>query len=294
LGDTRREDRDVEEWATRILNGVTYGGLLFILAAGFTLGLGIMRIVNIAHGALYLLTAYIAWSVYQDTHSFVLTILVCCAAGGLVALALYAGLLQRLHDQPLRQILVTMGVTLIVAEFGVIWWGGYPRTIVPPGSLAGSMSVGVVSFPTYRMFLLGAAVVVAVLLTLLLDRTRVGALVRASVDDEEMARGMGVNVNRLYLFVFAVTGVLAGFAGALGAPFLGAYQGAQFEVLLLALLVSVVGGLGSIKGAFVAAMLIGVIDSVGKSLFPELAYFTLFAPLIVVLAIKPTGLFGKA
>lgn len=284
----------MEEWVTRILNGVTYGGLLFILASGFTLGLGIMRIVNIAHGALYLLTAYVAWTVYQDTQSFILTILICCAVGGALALVLYAGLLQRLHDQPLRQILVTMGMTLIVAEFGVIWWGGYPRTVPQPGSLAGSMHVGVVSFPTYRLFLLGAAILVGILLTLLLERTRVGALVRASVDDEEMARGMGVNVGRLYLFVFAITGVLAGFAGAVGAPFLGAFQGAQFEVLLLALLVSVVGGLGSIKGAFVAALLIGVIDSVGKSLFPELAYFTLFAPLIVVLAIKPTGLFGKA
>jgi branched-chain amino acid transport system permease protein len=284
----------VEEWAIRILTGVTYGGLLFILASGFTLGLGIMKIINIAHGAIYLLTAYVAWTVFQDTGSFLLTIIVCCVVGGVLALALYAGLLQRLHDQPLRQILVTMGATLIIAEFGVIWWGGYPRTLPAPGALAGAMSVGVVSFPTYRLFLLVAAIVVAILLSLLFERTRVGALVRASVDDEEMARGMGVNVGRLYLFVFAITGVLGGLAGGLGAPFLGAFQGAQFEVLLLALLVSVVGGLGSIKGAFVAALLIGVIDSVGKSIFPDLAYFTLFTPLILVLAIRPTGLFGKA
>jgi branched-chain amino acid transport system permease protein len=142
--------------------------------------------------------------------------------------------------------------------------------------------------------MLAAAIVVGILLWLLLERTRVGALVRASVDDEEMSRGMGVNVGRLYFFVFGLTGVLAGLAGAIGAPFLGAFQGAQFEVLLLALLVSVVGGLGSITGAFVAALLIGVIDSVGKSLFPELAHFTLFAPLILILAFRPTGLFGKA
>jgi branched-subunit amino acid ABC-type transport system permease component len=283
----------VEEWATRILSGLTYGGLLFILASGFTLGIGIMNIVNIAHGALYLLTAYIAWSVFSLTDSFVLAIIVCCLTGGLLALVLYAGLLKRLHHRPLAQILVTMGVTLIVAEFGVIWWGGFPRTVERPGSLAGSIHLGVVSFPTYRLFMLAAAVVVAVLLWILLERTRVGALVRSSVDDEEMARGMGVDVGRLYFFVFGLTGILAGLAGALGAPFLGAYQGAQFEVLLLALLVSVVGGLGSITGAFVAALLIGIIDSVGKSLFPELAHFTLFAPLILVLAFRPTGLFGK-
>jgi branched-chain amino acid transport system permease protein len=284
----------VEDWAIRVLNGVTYGGLLFILASGFTLGLGVMRIVNIAHGAFYLLTAYIAWTVFQDTDSFLLTILVCCLLGGILALVLYAGLLQRLHNQPLAQILVTMGVTLIIAEFGVIWWGGYPRTVERPGSLAGSTDLGFVSFPTYRLFMLAAAIVVALLLSALLERTRLGALVRASVDDEEMARGMGVNVDRLYLFVFGVTGILAGLAGAIGAPFLGAFQGAQFEVLLLALLVSVVGGLGSIKGAFVAAIFIGLIDSVGKSMFPEFAHFTLFAPLVLVLAIRPTGLFGKA
>lgn len=284
----------MDEWVTRILNGITYGGLLFLLASGFTLGLGIMKIVNIAHGALYLFTAYVAWSVFQDTDSFPLTVVACCLLGGLLALALYAGLLQRLHQQPLPQILVTMGVTLIIAEFGVIWWGGFPRTLARPEPFAGTIELGTVSFPTYRLFMLGAAIVVAVLLWLLLERTRVGALVRASVDDEEMSRGMGVNVGRLYLFVFAVTGVLAGLAGAIGAPFLGAFQGAQFEVLLLALLVAVVGGLGSIKGALVAGLLIGVIDSVGKSMFPELAHFTLFAPLIIVLAVRPTGLFGKA
>ena len=163
-----------------------------------------------------------------------------------------------------------------------------------PEALADTAQLGVVSFPTYRLFMLAAAIFVGLLLWLLLERTRLGALVRASVDDEEMARGMGVNVGRLYLFVFGITGILAGLAGAVGAPFLGAFQGAQFEVLLLALLVAVVGGLGSIQGAFLAALLIGIIDSVGKSLFPELAHFTLFVPLIIVLAIRPTGLLGKA
>lgn len=284
----------MEEWANRLLNGVTYGGLLFLLASGFTLGLGIMKIVNIAHGALYLLTAYIAWSVFQNTDSFLLTIVVCCLVGGVLAVVLYAGLLQRLHAQPLAQILVTMGVTLIIAEFGVIWWGGFPRTVERPGFLAGTVDLGVVSSPTYRLFMLATAILVGVLLWVLLERTRLGALVRASVDDEEMARGMCVNVGRLYLFVFGITGILAGLAGGVGAPFLGAFQGAQFEVLLLALLVAVVGGIGSIQGAFVAGLLVGIIDSVGKSLFPELAHFTLFAPLIIVLAVRPTGLFGKA
>lgn len=284
----------MEEWVTQALSGLTYGGLLFILASGFTLGLGIMKIVNIAHGALYLLTAYIAWSVFQSTNSFLLVIVICAAIGGILALALYAGLLQRLHQRPLAQILVTMGVTLIIAEFGVIWWGGYPRTVERPGSLAGTAQLGSMTFPTYRLFMLAAAILIGIVLWILLERTRVGALVRASVDDEEMARGMGVNVGRLYFLVFGTTGILAGLAGAIGAPFLGAFQGAQFDVLLLALLVSVIGGLGSIPGAFIAALLIGILDTVGKSLFPELAHFTLFAPLLIILAVRPTGLFGKA
>ena len=188
-----------------------------------------------------------------------------------------------------------MGATLIIAEFGVIWWGGYPRTLAAPDALAGSTHLGVASFPTYRLFMLAAAIFVATPpFALLLERTRLGALVRASVDDEEMARGMGVNVGRLYLFVFGITGILAGLAGAFGAPFLGAFQGAQFEVLLLALLVSGGRWIGQHQGRVLAALLIGVIDSVGKSIFPELAYFTLFVPLILVLAIRPTGLFGKA
>jgi branched-subunit amino acid ABC-type transport system permease component len=213
----------------------------------------------------------------------------------LTGLVVQQTVLRRLYLQPLPQILVTMGVALIVSEFCVIQWGGYPRVMGQPSWLGGAKSVfGIVFYPTYRLFIMAAAVVVGICLWVLLERTRLGGLVRACVDDEEMARGMGVNVPWLYAGVFAFSSLLAGLAGGLGAPFLGAYQGAEFDVLLYALVIVVLGGLGSIAGAAVASVVVGLLDSIGKSLFPDLSYFTLFAPMILILLVRPIGLRGRA
>jgi branched-chain amino acid transport system permease protein len=282
-------------WAFRILDGVSLGGLLFVVASGFSLALGVMRIVNIAHGALYLIASYIAWSLFQHTGSFVLAIAGAAFSAALLGLVIQSTVLRTLYLQPLPQILATMGVALRIAEFGIIGWGGYPRVMSEPTWLSGATSLPYdVFYPTYRLFIVAVAIVVGMFLWVLLERTKLGGLVRACVDDEEMARGMGVNVPRVYAGVFVLASFLAGLAGGIGAPFLGAYQGAQFEILLLALIVVVVGGLGSIGGAFVASMVVGIIDSVGKSLFPSLAYFTLFAPMILILLVRPTGLRGRA
>ncbi len=286
---------ELQQWAFRILDGLTLGGLLFVLAAGFTLALGVMKIVNIAHGAFYLLASYVAWDIFDRTGNFVLAVAGAAAVAALTGLVVQQTVLRKLYLQPLPQILVTMGVALIVAEFGVIGWGGYPRVMGQPSYLSGATSVfGIVIYPTYRLFIMAAAVVVGLCLWVLLERTRLGGLVRACVDDEEMARGMGVNVSRLYAGVFAFSSLLAGLAGGLGAPFLGAYQGAEFDVLLYALVVVVLGGLGSVAGAAVASVVVGILDSVGKSLFPDLSYFTLFAPMILILLVRPTGLWGRA
>ena len=286
---------ELQQWAFRILDGLTLGGLLFVLAAGFTLALGVMKIVNIAHGAFYLLASYVAWDIFERTGNFVLAVAGAAAVAALTGLVVQQTVLRKLYLQPLPQILVTMGVALIVAEFGVIGWGGYPRVMGQPSWLSGATSVfGIVFYPTYRLFIMAAAVVVGLCLWVLLERTRLGGLVRACVDDEEMARGMGVNVSRLYAGVFAFSSLLAGLAGGLGAPFLGAYQGAEFDVLLYALVVVVLGGLGSVAGAAVASVVVGILDSVGKSLFPDLSYITLFAPMILILLVRPTGLWGRA
>ena len=163
-----------------------------------------------------------------------------------------------------------------------------------PKFLGGATRFGPIFFPTYRLFVIVVAAAVALFLWVFLEKTRVGALIRACVDDEEMARGMGVNVARLFIFIFGFTGLLAGLGGAIGAPFLGAYQGAEFDVLLLSLIVVILGGLGSLRGALIASLFIGVLDSIGKSLFPQLAHFTLFGPMIIMMAVRPTGLMGKA
>ena len=279
-------------WEFRILDGLTLGALVFVVASGFTLALGVMKIVNIAHGALYLIASYVAWSLFQH-HGFVVAVTGAAFSAALIGLVIQQTVLRKLYLQPLPQILATMGLALIISEFGVIGWGGYPRVMGEPAWLNGATSLGGNFFyPTYRLFLVGAAVVVALFLWVILERTKLGGLIRACVDDEEMSRGMGVNVPRVYALVFVLASFLAGLAGGLGAPFLGAYQGAQFDVLLLALIVVVVGGLGSISGAFIASMVVGILDSVGKSMFPELAYFTLFAPMILILLVRPTGLRG--
>ena len=284
----------VELWAVRLLSGISFGALLFILSSGFTLALGTMKIVNIAHGALYLLAAYIAWTLWQLTGSFTLAIVVASLSTAVIGIIMQKWLLRKLHLQPLPQMLLTIGVALIIAEMGQIFWGGYPRVMEQPTWLAGATLLGSVSFPTYRLFVIAVAGGLAIFLWVFLEKTKVGALVRACVDDEEMARGMGINVARLFIFVFGFTTLLAGLGGAIGAPFLGAYQGAEFDVLLLALVVVVIGGLGSLGGALIASLFIGIVDSLGKGLFPELAQFTLFGPMIIVLAVKPTGLRGKA
>ena len=281
-------------WEFRILDGLTLGALLFVVASGFTLALGVMKIVNIAHGALVS-----ARLVHRVESVPALRLCDCdrgsCCSAALVGLAIQQTVLRKLYLQPLPQILATMGAALIIAEIGIIGWGGYPRVMSEPGWLSGATAIrGDLFYPTYRLFIVAVAGVVAVFLWVLLERTRVGGVIRACVDDEEMARGMGVRVPIVYAGVFVLSSFLAGLAGGIGAPFLGAYQGAEFDILLLALIVVVIGGLGSIGGAFVASMVVGILDSVGKSMFPSLAYFTLFAPMILILIVRPTGLRGRA
>jgi branched-chain amino acid transport system permease protein len=275
-----------------ILSGVAFGSILFILASGFSLALGVIRIVNIAHGAFYMLGFYVALSTIRATDSFIIAVLGGALAVGVLAAFLQGTFLRRFHGRPLPQVLFTFGLTLVIAETSRHVWGGYPEVLDTPGLFAGSVDLGSTTFPKYRLFLIAVAIVLAVALWLLIERTRYGAIVRAAVDDEEMARGMGVNIQRVFIATFALAGLLAGLGGGLGGPVLGAYQGVQFEVLTLTLVVVVLGGVGSIGGAFAGSMVVGIIDTVGKTHFPELSYFVLFAPMILMLSIRPTGLFG--
>jgi branched-subunit amino acid ABC-type transport system permease component len=276
-----------------LVNGIAFGSLLFVLASGFTLSLGLIKVINIAHGAFYMLGAYVAISATRQTGSFLWGVVVSSVAIGVLAVVLQLGLLRRLQFQPLRQVLCTFGVTLIVAELCRHTWGSYPELLETPGFLKGTVELGSVMLPGYRLFVVVVAIVLALSLWLMLSRTRVGAVVRACIDDQEIARTVGIDVDRVFVLMFGFAGMLAGLGGAIGAPFLGAYQGVEFEILALTLVVVVIGGLGSILGAFIGSMLIGIVNSIGTAAFPELSYFLLFGPMILILVLRPQGLLGQ-
>jgi branched-chain amino acid transport system permease protein len=276
-----------------VLNGIAFGSILFILASGFSLALGVIRIVNIAHGAFYMLSVYIALTVGQIVGNFAVAAVASALAIMLLAAFLQRVVLRRFGGESLPQVLSTYGMTLVIVEVSRQIWGGYPQTLPTPRLLSGAVTIGSVIIPRYRVFLVFAAIAIFVGLWLVIERTRLGSLVRAAVDDEEMARSIGINIEWLYVLLFGIAGGLAGLAGALGGPVLGTYQGVEFEVLTLTLVVVVLGGMGSLPGAFLASMFVGIIDSVGKVRFPALSYFVLFVPMILILAIRPTGLLGR-
>ena len=280
-------------WVFQLLNGLSFGMLLFLLAAGLSLIFGLMRILNLAHGSYYLLGAYVALSTVQATNSLVLGALVGMATVVTLGVVMERLFLRRLpQHEELPQALLTFGFLLVVGDVSLWIWGGTPQSLPKPEMLSASVRLGPLVFPSYRLFLIGFGAVVGTALWYLQERTRLGAMVRASVDDAEMAQGTGINVSVLSTAVFGFGAALAALGGILAGPVLGIYPGADFEVLLLAFVVVIIGGLGSLKGAFVGGVLVGCLDNFGKALFPELAYFTIFAPMAAILAVRPAGLFG--
>ncbi len=275
------------------LNGISFGLLLFLLASGLTLIFGLMRVANIAHGSYYLLGAYVGLSVMRWTHVFPLAILAGGAAVAVVGIMMQWWFLARFHQQTLAQVLLTMGFAFIFSDQALLLWGGDPQSVPVPPVLSGTLLLGPIYFPAYRLFVIAVGMLVYLGLWALQEKTRVGATIRAAVDDAEMAGGLGINVWKVFTGVFALGAFLAAAGGVIGGAFLSIYPGADFDVLPLAFVVVIVGGLGSLKGALVGSLLVGLLDNFGKALFPELSYFTLFAPMAVILAIRPTGLFGR-
>lgn len=279
-------------WITQAVNGISFGMLLFLLAAGLSLVHGLLRVLNLAHGSYYAVGAYVGLSVVRLTDSFVLA-----GIAGTAAVTLLGILMERLFlrrfPKHLSQVLLTFGFLFIFADLSLWTWGGAPQTLPKPELFSASIRLGDVVIPSYRLFVIATGVVVGIGLWWFQERTRLGSMVRAGVDDSEMARGMGVNVPLLSTAVFGLGAFLAGLGGIIGGPFVGVHPGVEFEVLLLAMVVVIVGGLGSLKGAFFGGLLIGVLDNFGRALFPELALFTVFAPMAIILAVRPTGLFGR-
>ncbi|MBI1201253.1 MAG: branched-chain amino acid ABC transporter permease [Rhodopseudomonas sp.] len=340
-------------WIIQTFNGISYGALLFLVGSGLSLIFGVMRIVNLSHGAYFLWGGYIALSIIQATGSWALSLPLAALAvaaigiamerlflrsdgfenirsavislglGVLIALATTAVwarilpsgwsafvlvtavasvavflLLRRISIVPietdvLRQVLLTVGFAYLFQQAALDIWGGNNMDINPPAALTQSVAVGGVYLPLYRVFMIGIALVIGVGLWLAMEKTRMGAAVRATVDDAQMARGVGINTNQVSMFIFALGAFLAALGGVIGGAFLGVYPGLDFEMLPLAFAVVIIGGMGSLGGAAIGALAVGLADNFGKALFPEVSYFTLYAPMVLILAIKPTGLFGR-
>jgi branched-chain amino acid transport system permease protein len=279
------------------VNSITFGGLLFLLSAGFSLIFGLMRIPNLTHGSLFMIGAYVGATLVVGLvgykMNFWVAALLATLAVAFVGALTERLLLRRLPGNEMAQVLVTLGLSFMAADFCLMVWGGDPLSVPTPDGLGGFARLGVMVFPLYRLAIIVIAVVIAVALWLLLDRTRIGAMIRAGVDDPDMARVVGIRVSQLFTLVFALGAGLAGFAGIIGGPILSVYPGLDQDMLPLALVVVILGGAGSLLGSFVGSLIVGFIYNFGQALLPELAYFVLFLPMLLVLLMRPQGLFGR-
>src|SRR3954464_1163954 len=280
-------------WIIQTLNSVAFGGLLFLLSSGFSLIFGLMRIPNLAHGAFFMLGAYFGYTLLRLNLHFWLAAIAGGLGVGLLGILMERFILRRLAGNEQGQVLVTLGVSFIIADICLLVWTGDPMPLAAPQALRPPLRVWGFAFPTYRLVVLAIALVAALALYLLMERTRLGAMIRAGVDDMEMARGVGIPVSRLFTIVFCLGAGLAGAGGVLAGPIMSAYPGLDADMLPLALVVVILGGVGSLIGALVGSFIIGFVYNFGTALFPDLAYVILFLPMILVIAFRPKGLFGR-
>jgi len=275
------------------LNGLAYGMLLFLLAAGLSLIFGLMEVVNLAHGGFYMLGAYLALSAVRWTGSFwiaaIAVPLVLGAVGFLLEWEFLRPLYRRTH---LDQILLTFGFAFVFSDLARWWWGADVQSLAPPPGLDRSIPLLGTFFPSYRLFVIALGAAMAGGLWLGLGRTRLGAMVRAGVANREMAQALGIDIGLVFTGVFAFGAALAGLAGVIAAPIQGVFPGVDFETLIVTLIVVVVGGLGTLPGSFWGSLLIGEVDTFGKTLVPQMALVVTYLVMAAVLLVRPTGLFG--
>jgi len=272
------------------LNGLVYSMLLFLLALGLSLTFGMLRVINLAHGAFYLMGAYFGLTAWNLTHSFWAAILVATAGAAIVGMLLERSWLQRFYVRnELDQVILTFGFALVFDDIMKMLWGKDIQSIPLPLLLSGAVQIAGTYFPAYRLILVGVGVALFVATWLAIERTRTGALIRASVADRVMVSGLGFDIRLLFTYVFGFGTAIAGLAGVMGAPITGIYPGLDFEVLITTLIVVVIGGLGNISGAFWAALLIGLAETYGKALYPAAASFIIFGLMAAVLLIRAWG-----
>ncbi|MFT6451719.1 MAG: branched-chain amino acid transport system permease protein [Halocynthiibacter sp.] len=282
---------DLGFWMLQTLNALQLSMLLFLLSVGLTVIFGLMHFVNLAHGALYALGAYFAASLAAVGGYWMGFFIAPVAVAG-VGVLLYGGLIQRMRKSgPMAQVLVTFGLIFVLLDLTRIFWGDLALGIEVPGILAGRLAFLGIEYPTYRLFIivLGAAIFAA--LSLVLSKTQIGAMIRAGVDNDDMAACLGINVERLFFIVFCVGCALAGLAGAVAAPLLSVTPDMGLQILIPTLIVIVIGGIGSLRGAIAGSLIYGVVQTFGAVLAPQLASVLIYALLAAVLVIKPVGLF---
>jgi branched-chain amino acid transport system permease protein len=279
----------------QILNGIGIGMIYFLLSVGLTMIFGLMRFVNFAHGALYLVAAYVAYAISLLTGSMLWALLLGPLAAAAVAVVAERLLLRHTYHLPHEgQILITFAVALVIQELVILIFDAQAKNVPVPDFLAGIVFLGPFVYPSYRLAVVGVSALVAVLLFLLLERTRFGAILRAGSESTEMVSLLGIDVHRVFLAAFALGGALAGLAGALAAPMRGVEPFMGLEALGIAFVVVVVGGIGSFTGALLGGLLIGVVQSVMSSVWPEGARLMIYGAMAVVLLTRPAGLMGRA
>ena len=277
-----------------ILNAISYGAILFLLASGFSLIFGVMGVLNLSHGALYVVGAYIGWTTaVAHGISFWLGAVAGGLVAGLISLIMEAGFFRRLYKQLNEQMLLTFGFVYILDNLSRWIWGPSYRAPFTSPALSGSFTILGSPYPAVRVAIIFIGIVIAVGLWWLQDKTRAGAMIRAGMDDKETALALGINLPLVATVAFFVGSFIAGFAGVIGAGVTGVYPEMSMSVMLLVLAVIIIGGVGSVQGTLVGAGILGAIDAFGKALFPDYAMFTVYLAMIIVLLVKPSGILGR-
>lgn len=280
------------------LNGLTLAALYFLVASGFSLIFGLLRTVNMAHGSLYLVGAYLSYTVWQATgQSWLVALIVAPALTALLGIAMQQIFLRHIAGQDLREALVTIAISIIIADLLLAQYGGQNYLVNPPQVLIGATRIQIgdflVAYPTFRLFTLGSALVVGVVLWFIIRRTRLGIVIRAGIDDDAMVGVLGYDINRLFMVVFGIGAFLAGLAGMYGITTLSVSPGDDGTYLLASLIVVIVGGMGSLSGAALGAILVGLAQQYGLAYVPTYASLITFLIMTVVLAVRPQGLLGR-
>jgi branched-chain amino acid transport system permease protein len=279
---------------SQVLNGIAFGMLLFLLASGLSLMFGLMGIVNLAHGGYFMVGGYIGLTTLQATGSFLLAIIAGAATGAFLGFLTERFFIRRLYGlHGHESILLTFAFSLVLSDLSLFLWTGTPRWVEPPSFLDVSFDIMGALYPAYRLAIILIGLVVFFGLYWFQERTRWGAIVRAGVDDKETVTGLGINILFVFTMVFCLGAFLAGFGGFIGSPILGLHIGLDVEIIMLAMGVVIVGGIGSLSGCLVTCLLMGLSDTLGKVLWPSYASLTIYLVVVIVLLVKPSGLFGK-